>query len=106
MKTERNDGLDRLFAAARAVEPGVSPDVSAVENALETRVLARIREKREKRVPLFYWAWRLAPVFSALVIALGAWYYASVPQTLPVDMHAAFSASYDGNLALNFSNGE
>lgn len=62
----RDVELDRLFAHARQA----SPDISGVERNFETRVLARIRERRE---PWYAWAWRLAPVFLALTILLSGW---------------------------------
>lgn len=59
--------LDRLFEAAR----GEAPDTSRVEFAFETRLMARIRE--EQSSSLSTWAWRLAPFFAAVVIAVGLW---------------------------------
>lgn len=58
--------LDRLFALARQA----SPDISGVERNFETRVMARIRERRE---PWYALAWRLAPVFLALTLLLAGW---------------------------------
>lgn len=101
MKPDIGDGLDRLFKAARAVPL----EIERVETGFETRVLARIRAERDRRVPLFYWAWRLVPAFSVVVIALGAWYYASMP-TLSIDMHAAFTADSEETIALNYVNGD
>jgi len=68
MYDNTDEKLDRLFAAARSV----SPDTSAREDFFETRVVARIRERRESRQPWFSWAWRLAPVFVVAVIVLGS----------------------------------
>ena len=59
--------LDRLFEAARAE----SPDTARVEYAFETRLMARLREERGSSV--FAWAWKLAPFFAAVVIAVGVW---------------------------------
>ncbi len=100
MKTEK---LDMLFAKAREYEP----DLSGVESGFETRVLARVRAEREKEsnVSLFNWAWRLLPVFTALVIGMGIWSYTSIPQ-VPVDLAAAISAEYDHAMAINFFNGD
>jgi hypothetical protein len=101
MKPDRDNGLDRLFEKARTV----NPDVFGVEAGLETRVLARIRAERERRVGILDWSWRLVPAFSAIVVALGVWYYASIP-SYSVDMHTAFAADYEDTLALNLINGE
>lgn len=68
MNDNTDEKLDRLFAAARSV----SLDTSAREDFFETRVVARIREKRERRLPWFSWAWRLVPVFVIAVIVLGS----------------------------------
>ncbi len=59
--------LDRLFAAARSEVP----DTSRLEFAFETRLLARLRQERAAGV--FAWAWKLAPFFAAVVVALGVW---------------------------------
>ncbi len=68
----RDVELDRFFALARQA----SPDISGVERNFEMRVMARIREGRE---PWYAWAWRLAPVFLALVILLAGWSLSSSP---------------------------
>ena len=80
----RDVELDRFFALARQA----SPDISGVERNFETRVMARIREGRE---PWYAWAWRLAPVFLALVILLAGWSlsYSPVHPADPVTMLAS-----------------
>ncbi|HEX8042620.1 hypothetical protein [Candidatus Deferrimicrobium sp.] len=71
--------LDRLFALARQA----SPDISGVERNFETRVMARIRERRE---PWYALAWRLAPVFLTLTLLLAGWslFYSPVHPADPV----------------------
>lgn len=71
--------LNRLFALARQA----SPDISGVERNFETRVMARIRERRE---PWYALAWRLAPVFLALTLLLAGWslFYSPVHPADPV----------------------
>lgn len=59
--------LDRLFEAARSE----APDTSRAEYAFEARLMARIRE--EQGSSIFTWAWKLAPFFAAVVIAVGLW---------------------------------
>jgi len=68
-----DDQLNKLFAAARAEKH----ETWRTEIAFETRLLARLREAREAReaIPWFVWGWRLAPLFAAIVIALGVWNY-------------------------------
>lgn len=67
MKDDAESRLDSLFATARSVRP----DTSAAEEFFETRLMSRIREKREAGQPWFSWVWRLAPVFTVVVVALG-----------------------------------
>ena len=78
-RDRRDVELDRLFALARQE----SPDISGVERNFETRVMARIRERRE---PWYAWAWRLAPVFLALTLLLAGWslFYSPVHPADPV----------------------
>jgi hypothetical protein len=67
MKDDTENRLDSLFSAARSVKP----DTSATEEFFETRLMARIREKRTQGQSLFSWAFRLAPAFVVVVVALG-----------------------------------
>ena len=78
----RDVELDRFFALARQASPGISE----VERNFETRVMARIREGRERQEPWYAWAWRLAPVFLALTILLAGWslFYSPVRPADPV----------------------
>ena len=80
----RDAELDRYFALARQAPP----DISGVERNFETRVMARIRESRE---PWHAWAWRLAPVFLALVLLVAGWsmYYPPAHPADPVTMLAS-----------------
>ena len=64
-----DDQLSQLFAAARQA----STDTTRAELAFETRLLARLRAERRSARPWYIWTWRLAPVFAAIVLALGAW---------------------------------
>ena len=70
--------LDRLFAAAR----GAPPDTTGVEEGFERRVAARIRGRRpdSREWLLGAWAWRLSPLFGAVVIAIGVWTVATIPE--------------------------
>jgi hypothetical protein len=95
-----NDTLDVLFEKARSMEP----DVSRTESGFETRLLARMRSERERHVPIFEWMWRLVPIFTAITISLGAWYY-YVPDTT-VDFSTAVAAQMDDPVAATFINGD
>jgi lipopolysaccharide export LptBFGC system permease protein LptF len=68
MNDNIDDKLDKLFAAARSVRP----DTGALEDFFETRLVARLREKRENTRLWYSWAWRLVPVFMVTVIILGS----------------------------------
>jgi len=94
-----DERLDRIFKEAR----GAVPDTSRVETGLETRVLARVREIKGRR-PWYSLAWRLVPLFTAVTVALGIWYYASAPDP-SADMRAAITAEYEDTLSLNILNG-
>jgi hypothetical protein len=63
------DPLDSLFRAVRED----APDTSRAEYGFETRVMARIRS--ERRSTWQGWAWRLCPFFTALAVAVSAWFY-------------------------------
>lgn len=64
-----NDNLDKLFKAARADER----DTARVQYGFETRLLARLRHERAQEQPWYAFAWRLVPVFAAVVVVLGVW---------------------------------
>ena len=65
------DPLDALFAAAREARP----DTSRAEYGFETRLMARLRERRQPDAVSLFSAvsWRLAPFFAVCVIALALW---------------------------------
>jgi hypothetical protein len=67
MKDEQGKLLDRLFLTARTTKP----DTAEVEENFETRLMASIEERRSSRVIWSFWAWRLVPLFSVLVIIVG-----------------------------------
>ncbi len=67
MKDDRDELLDRLFAAARARKS----DACALEEHFETRLMARIAERREEQTSWSAWAWRLAPWFATVAIIVG-----------------------------------
>jgi hypothetical protein len=66
-----DDQLNELFRAARTSRP----DTSRAEYGFETRLLAAIREVRNQPTPWAAIAWRLMPVFAAIVVVTGAWSY-------------------------------
>jgi len=64
-----DDQLDKVFKAGRSAKP----DTSHAEFGFETRLMARIRAEAQPQVPWFAFAWKLVPVFAAIVLALGVW---------------------------------
>jgi hypothetical protein len=68
MKDDIDGKLDGLFAAARSVRP----DTGSLEDFFETRLAARLRERRENKLLWFSWAWRLVPAFLVAIIVLGS----------------------------------
>lgn len=66
-----DEQLNKLFAQARHARR----DTTRVALGMESRLLARLRAERAAAVPWFVWAWRLAPVFAAVTLAIGVWSY-------------------------------
>jgi hypothetical protein len=66
-----DDRIDRLFEAARKVQPYNKK----IEYGFETRLMAKIKAQHEKRKAFFSWAWRLMPAFVSAVLLLGIWTY-------------------------------
>jgi hypothetical protein len=92
-----DDQLNELFRAARTSRP----DTSRAEYGFETRLLAAIREVRNQPTPWATVAWRLMPVFAAIVVVTGAWSYNVQSQmaaeaTLGTGDEAAFAGLFGG----------
>ncbi len=67
MRDDADRKLDILFAAARCVRP----DSSGTEDFFETRIMTRIKERRERGENWLIWAWRLIPALAMIVVILG-----------------------------------
>ncbi len=81
-----DDQLDALFAQVRARRA----DTAAAEYAFETRLMARLREKR---APGTVWAmvsWRLSPFLAAGVVALAFWQMELTDETHEAATFASF----------------
>lgn len=100
MREQIKDTLEILFDKARSVEP----DLSMTESGFETRLLARMRSERERHVPVFEWVWRLVPIFTAITISLGTWYY-YMPDNA-ADFGTAVTAQMSDPMATIYLNGE
>ncbi len=100
-KDPKDEGLDRLFTAARKAgfySPGA-------EYGFETRVAAQIRAKREERPPFFLWAWRLIPVFVTIVIFLGIWIF-TYQQNQQIDLSAVSNIGNEETMLTAYLTGE
>jgi len=67
MKDKHDELLDKLFLAVRSRKP----DTAAIEAHFETRLLARIEERRTSQALWPVWTWRLIPWFATVVIIVG-----------------------------------
>lgn len=96
---KEDERLDRIFGLARAA----GADVSGIELGFETRLMAKVRAFRER--PAWYnLSWRFVPLFTAVVLAAGVWYYTSAQST--ADLHDAITGGYEYTIAQNFLSGE
>lgn len=90
MKDRGEERLDRLLAAARQERI----DTAGLEEHFETRLLARIRERRSTPLPWYALAWRMVPV-CALIAALITIGSLTLAPPAPGDMFAAISGDQD-----------
>ena len=90
--------LDALFASARSHRP----DTSAAEYAFETRLMARLRARRDlDGDAVSIWAmvsWRFVPLFAACILALTIWQAETSSETTD----AVSIASLDNPVAAYF----
>jgi hypothetical protein len=96
-----DERLDRLFAAARDARM----DTSAQEEYFETRLMARLRERRREGIPWYALMWRMMPAFAVLVILIAV-YSASYKLPSSDDLFAAISSGQEDYLAQNVLTGE
>ncbi len=96
-----DEQLNELFKAARSAKR----DTARVEFGFETRLLARLRAERSQTGPWYAFAWKLMPVFAAIVVALGAWNVAGF-RSDPADLNAAITANTDESPVASYLAGE
>jgi hypothetical protein len=101
MKNKREEHLDLLFAAVRSNRP----DTTRGEEHFETRLMARIRERRAERSPWYLMAWRCVPAFALLAAIVTVIGLSAVPSGSS-DLFAAISSGQDEVLARSFISGE
>jgi hypothetical protein len=96
-----DDQLNELFKTARTAKP----DTARAEFGFETRLLARLRAGKTAETPWFAFAWKLMPVFAAIVMALGVWNFADI-RSDPADLNAAITANVDESPVASYLAGE
>jgi hypothetical protein len=101
MSDNGDERLDRLFAVARTTRV----DTSVLEEHFETRLMARLRERRGAGIPWYALMWRMVPVF-AVVVVLIAVYNTSLKPVSSDDLFAAISSGQEESLAQNVLAGE
>jgi hypothetical protein len=101
MDQNMDDRLDRLFAAARD-EPG---DTAGAEEFFETRLMARLRERREAQKPWYELAWRCVPAFGMVTVVMVVCSI-TIGWSAPTDLFAAISAPQEESLSGSFISGE
>jgi len=101
MSDNADERLDRLFAAAR----NVRMDTSAQEEHFETRLMARLRERRREGIPWYALIWRAVPVFAVLVVLIAVYSASYKPQSSD-DLFAAISSGQEDYLVQNVLTGE
>jgi lipopolysaccharide export LptBFGC system permease protein LptF len=101
MNNNADERLDRLFAAARTVRV----DTSALEEHFETRLMARLRERRAEGVPWYALMWRMVPAFAVLVVLIAV-YSVSYGPPSSGDLFAAISSNQEEYVAGNVLTGE
>lgn len=101
MKDNADKRLDQLFASARTERI----NTVAAEEFFETRLLARIKERREAAVPWYASAWRMVPIFAtvAAVITIAAITYNPSRSS---DMFAAITSGQDEVVGNSYLAGE
>jgi len=101
MNGTSDERLDRLFAAVR----NARIDTSALEEHFETRLMARLRERRREGIPWYALIWRMVPMFAVLVVVIAV-YSASYKPLLSDDLFAAISSGQEEYVAQNVLTGE
>lgn len=101
MNNNADERLDRLFAAARDVRV----DTSALEEHFETRLMARLRERRAEGIPWYALMWRMVPAFAVLVVLIAV-YSASYGPPTSGDLFASISSNQEEYVPGNVLTGE
>lgn len=93
--------LDRMFEAVR----NLKPETAALEWGFESRLLAKIHERRESRLVWFHWVWRFVPVFMVLTLLIGFTSLAIRPERSQ-DLFASITSGQEESLVMTYLTGE
>ncbi len=96
-----DDQLNNLFAAARKAQP----DTKRTQFAFETRLLARLRAERDPGIAWWFWTRRLAPLFAAIVLGLGAWNFVALNEA-STDWQSVIAGNHDDNETVALFDGQ
>lgn len=101
MNDDSAERLDSFFAAARAAKP----DTSLIEYGFESRLMAKIREKRERNFLWHAWVWRLVPFFAGIALVIGL-LGLFIPPAPSQDLFSTVTNGHEENLMVSFLTGE
>jgi hypothetical protein len=101
MKLNADERLDRLFALAHSEKP----DTSIRQEHFETRVMARLCERRQTTSPWYSLAWRMIPIF-AVIAAISVVCSMTFTPSHSGDLFAAISSGQEEYLANSYLTGE
>lgn len=93
--------LDRLLLALR----GRVVDTKRIEHGFETRMMAVLRHRQAGEPGVFFMAWKLAPMFLALLLAVGGWVYTVAGQQGSVHI-AAIGAGHEEVQMVRYMTGD
>jgi hypothetical protein len=96
-----DERLDNLFKTARQA----TRDTARAEFGFETRLMARLRAERAQKTSWLAFAWKLMPVFAAIVMALGIWNLASASSER-TDLASVITADTDESPVVSHLAGE
>ena len=101
MGSSADERLEQLFAAARS--EGV--DTAPLEEHFETRLMARIAERKSLNVPWYQLAWRMIPGFAVATLITAACSVIFKP-TGYSDLFAGITVGKDDNITISSLVGE
>ncbi len=101
MENNADKKLDNLFAAVRAEQP----DTSTLEEHFETRLMARIAERRTNCTPWYMFAWRMIPAFAVIALLSAVCSFTFNPARSS-DLYAAITVGQENRLNISYLSGE